>query len=79
MIISVFVLSIIVFIYFIVLRKIRANKKSGISKKSDVLLLAIIAYYGLPFLLILVGYSLTFLMSCDTWKDIHPNSVELKK
>lgn len=79
MIISLFVLSIIVFIYCIVFRKIRVNKKADISKKSDVFLLAIIAYCGLPFLLILIGYSLTFLMSCNTWENIHPNSVELKK
>lgn len=32
MIISVFVLSIVVFIYCTMLRKIRVNKKSGISK-----------------------------------------------
>lgn len=72
MIISVFVLSIIIFVCCIVLRKIRVNEKAGVSKKSDVFLLAIIGFCGLPFLLILVGYSLTLLMSCDTWEDVHP-------
>lgn len=78
MIISALALSIIVFIYCMVFKKISANEKSGISEKSNAFLLAIIAYFGLPFLLAIFGCSLTFLMSFDVWDDVHPK-VELKK